>query len=57
MTSGRKVEHRSLWETLGITLRLLMRGRKIFRRREGLEIWYNEQFARSPNARPLKGDD
>ncbi len=57
MTSGRKFEHRSLWENLGTTLRLLMRGPKVFRRREGLEIWYNEQFARSPNARPLKGDD
>lgn len=57
MTSGRKVEHRSLWETLGITLRLLMRGPNVFRHREGLEIWYDEQFARSPNARPMKGDD
>lgn len=57
MTSGRKVEDRSLWETLGITLRLLMRGPNVFRRREGLEIWYDDKFARSPNARPLKGDD
>ncbi len=54
MTSGRKIEHRSLWQNLGITIRLLVRGPNVFRRREGLEIWYDEQLARSPNARPLK---
>ncbi len=57
MTSGRKVEHRSLWKSLGIALGLLLRGPKVFRRREGLEIWYDQQFARSPKARPLDGDD
>jgi len=57
MTSGRKVEHRSLWENLGITLRLLLRGPKVFRRREGLEIWYDVETARSPNARPPEDAD
>ncbi len=57
ITSGRKVEHRSLWESLSIALRLLLRGPKAFRRREGLDIWYDQKFARSPNARPPKDDD
>ena len=57
ITSGRKVEHRSLWESLGIALRLLLRGPKAFRRREGLEIWYDDKVARAPNARPLEGDE
>ncbi len=43
ITSGRKIERHSVWECIAITARILRRGRKAFRQREGLEIWYEQR--------------
>lgn len=43
ITSGRKIEHRSVLECLAICGRMLLRGRRAFRQREGLEIWYDQR--------------
>ena len=43
ITSGRKIEQHSVWECIAIAARILRRGRKAFRQREGLEIWYEQR--------------
>ena len=40
-TSPRKFVHRSLWQTLALSLRLGLRGMRGVRRREGNDFWYD----------------
>ena len=42
-TSSRKVQLHGKIETLGIILRLLFSGKKAWRRREGLDLWYRRR--------------
>ncbi|HXW73263.1 MAG TPA: glycosyltransferase [Steroidobacteraceae bacterium] len=51
ITSGRKLRAHSGREILGGLLRLAVGGRKAFRRRDGLEIWYGER-RRDPGLDP-----
>jgi glycosyltransferase involved in cell wall biosynthesis len=46
ITSGRKLEEMSTWEGISTSLRLVLRGRKALRQREGLEIWYDQRTPR-----------
>jgi glycosyltransferase involved in cell wall biosynthesis len=46
ITSGRKMEEMSTWEGIATSTRLLLRGRKALRQREGLEIWYDQRTPR-----------
>jgi len=46
ITSGRKMEEMSTWEGITTSMRLLLRGRKALRQREGLEIWYDQRTPR-----------
>ncbi len=43
ITSGRKIEQHTISGCFAITARILLRGRKAFRKREGLEIWYAQR--------------
>ncbi len=43
ITSGRKVDEMSTWQGMAMIGQLLLRGPKVFRRREGLEIWYDQR--------------
>jgi glycosyltransferase involved in cell wall biosynthesis len=43
ITSGRKINEVTTWEATMIVARLLLRGRKAFRQRQGLEIWYDQR--------------
>jgi hypothetical protein len=49
ITSGRKMEEMSTWEGITTSMRLLLRGRKALRQREGLEIWYDQRTPRDPS--------
>lgn len=51
VTSGRKLRAHSGREILGGLLRLAVGGRKAFRRRDGLDIWYGER-RRDPGLDP-----
>jgi glycosyltransferase involved in cell wall biosynthesis len=44
-TSGRKVRAHTALEVFGVIARVLLRGPRSFRRREGLEIWYGPREA------------
>ena len=42
-TSGRKMEGRTAWEVFLITARVILRGRRGVRQREGMEFWYEDR--------------
>jgi glycosyltransferase involved in cell wall biosynthesis len=46
ITSGRKLEEMSTWEGIATSARLVFRGRKALRQREGLEVWYEQRTPR-----------
>jgi glycosyltransferase involved in cell wall biosynthesis len=46
ITSGRKLDEMSTWEGIATSTRLVLRGRKALRQREGLEIWYDQRTPR-----------
>lgn len=43
ITSGRKIEQHTILECFAITARILLRGPKALRQRDGLEIWYEQR--------------
>lgn len=55
ITSGRKIEQHTFSEVMTTCARILLRGPRAFRQREGLEIWYGErrsnQGIRAPTVR------
>jgi len=46
ITSGRKIEEISTWEGISTSMRLVLRGRKALRQREGLGVWYEQRTPR-----------
>jgi glycosyltransferase involved in cell wall biosynthesis len=46
ITSGRKIEEMSTWEGISTSMRLVLRGRKALRQREGLGVWYEQRKPR-----------
>ncbi|MCZ6735991.1 MAG: hypothetical protein O7C65_09390, partial [Planctomycetota bacterium] len=45
ITSARKVQQYSSWQLIWTLLRLLLKGPRALRQREGLEIWYGPQVS------------
>ncbi len=45
ITSGRKMEQVTFWQGTRLVARLLLRGSRAFRQREGLEIWYEQRHS------------
>lgn len=41
ITSGRKLRQYSAWTLFGTLIGQVLKGRRAFRRREGLDVWYN----------------
>ncbi|MHC4141603.1 MAG: glycosyltransferase [Planctomycetota bacterium] len=46
ITSGRKMDEMSTWEGIATSARLVLRGRKALRQREGLGVWYEQRTPR-----------
>lgn len=42
-TSGRKMDGRTAWDVFKITARVILRGRRGVRQREGMEFWYEDR--------------
>jgi glycosyltransferase involved in cell wall biosynthesis len=56
VTSGRKLGLLSGWQLVKLLVRLAFRGPESFRKREGLELWYEQRETTSKSARNDKQD-
>ena len=54
ITSARKVQQYSSWQLIWTLLRLLLKGPRAMRQREGLEIWYGPQLSGAHRRAPAE---